>query len=126
MSAGRERNSDGSAPAPPHPVCIPDETGHCGVCGDQGLVARVLEVLDGEPTARARLEERERREGQEIEAALDLLDGVTPGDRIVVHMGFAIAVVRDEDGGAPGIGSSGGRRNRGPADAGSGGAGGSP
>lgn len=96
MSGTRERADGGSPPGFPHPVCIPDETGHCGVCGDRGLVARVLEVLDDGPAARVRLEEP-GREGEEAEVALDLLGGVAPGDRIVVHMGFAIAAVREHD-----------------------------
>jgi hydrogenase maturation factor len=72
------------------PVCVPDESGHCSICGDEGLVGAVLEVLD-DGAARVRLESGVRR------VALDLLEDVRVGDRIVVHLDFAIARVREED-----------------------------
>lgn len=85
-----------AVPGAEYPVCVPDETGHCSVCGDEGLVGTVLELSDRGDTARVRLDEASRG-SREIEAALDLLDGVAPGDRIVVHMGFAIGTVREGD-----------------------------
>ena len=34
--------------------------------------------------------------GETARVALDLLPGVEPGDRLLVHLGFAIARVREE------------------------------
>lgn len=80
------------------PACVPDEDGRCSVCGDEGLVGEVLE-LGEDGMGRVRLE----RPGREADpdapgeaVALDLLEEVAPGDRVVVHMGFAIARIREE------------------------------
>jgi hydrogenase maturation factor len=68
-------------------VCLPDEGGSCSVCADQGLIGQVLEVRRG--AAQVRI----GRGVQEV--AVDLIDPVRPGDRVVVHLGFAIARVQD-------------------------------
>ena len=66
-------------------ACLPD--GGCSICADQGLVGEVLEV---------RQDAAQVRIGQQVEnVAIDLLQGVRVGDRVVVHLGFAIARVRD-------------------------------
>lgn len=61
----------------------------CSICGDEGLLGEVLAVGDGGAIARVRLDR-----GIE-EVALELLEDVKPGDRVVVHLGFAIARVQD-------------------------------
>jgi hydrogenase maturation factor len=57
----------------------------CITCGDEGVPMRVLAVeidgavcVDGDGT---------RHEG----VAVDLVEPVTPGDRVIVHAGVAIA-----------------------------------
>lgn len=68
------------------PVCVPDDRGHCSICADEGLVARVLSIEAG-ATARVLIG------GEAQVVALDLIDGVRPGDAILVHLGFAIAAL---------------------------------
>lgn len=70
-------------------VCMADEPSGCSICGDEGLIGEVLEVAQSQGAAQVRI----GRDIQEI--ALDLLEGVRPGDRVVVHLGFAIASVQD-------------------------------
>ena len=81
-----------SRPATPQPslasVCVLDESGACSVCGDTALVGEVLEV-PGRSVARVRLSDGVR------EVNTDLLEGVKAGERVVVHLGFAIARVRE-------------------------------
>lgn len=73
------------------PACAPGPTGHCSVCGDEAVAVRVVAVDRASDTARV--------EGP-VEAdtvALDLVEDVTVGDRLMVHMGFAIARVEERD-----------------------------
>lgn len=79
------------------PACVPEEHRACSVCGDEGLLGEVLEAPNGEAMGRVRLE-RESAAGGGLEqvVAFDLLEDVGVGDRVVVHMGFAIARVREE------------------------------
>jgi D-sedoheptulose 7-phosphate isomerase len=65
-------------------------SGSCAVCGDEGEVGTVLELMPDPRIARVRLPSGER------EVAVEFLDGVRPGDRIVVQLGFAIGTL-DED-----------------------------
>lgn len=67
-------------------VCTPDVTGHCTLCGDDAAEAVVLAVDAVTRLAVVRLG------GGSATIALDLLDGagVTVGDRVLVHQGFAI------------------------------------
>jgi len=82
-------------------ACVPGPAGHCSVCGDEGWVGTVVAVADGGSEARV------RPEGEAgVEVALDLVDGVAAGDRVVVHMGFAIATVRDGEASADAAGSA--------------------
>lgn len=57
----------------------------CGLCGDVALEAEVLAVADGGASARV------RAGGCEMEIATDLVEPVRSGDRLLVHLGFAIA-----------------------------------
>lgn len=64
-------------------TCVPEADGSCSICADEGLEGEVLSVDPG----RVRLDR-----GVE-DVAFDLLDDVRPGDRVVVHLGFALARV---------------------------------
>ena len=78
------------------PACVPDESGHCAICADEGRIGEVVEASGaGSPAATGRV-----RIGDEIEeVSLALLDDVAPGEKLVVHLGFAIARL-DEGGDA--------------------------
>lgn len=67
----------------------PGRTGSCSICADEGRVGEVVAVEGEGPGAIGRV----RVEGVDEEVALDLLDDVRPGQRIVVHLGFAIGRV---------------------------------
>ena len=69
---------------PAQPGCEVTPDGHCTVCGDQALVARVISVDGAARAAEVELE------GAVRVVALDLVDGVRPGDAVLVHQGFAI------------------------------------
>ena len=71
--------------------CVLDEGGRCSVCGDTAFVGEVLEV-PARSVARVRLPDGVR------EVNTDLLAGVKAGERVVVHLGFAIARVREPAG----------------------------
>lgn len=72
------------------PACAPGPAGSCSICGDEAVAVRVLEVDTATDTARV--------EGP-VDAdrvALDLVDDVQVGDRLMVHMGFAIGTIADD------------------------------
>lgn len=68
--------------------CIPNADGSCAICADEGIPGQVLELrpfnmaLVQMPTT-------------EQEVALDLLDDVQVGDRLLVHVGVAIAKLEE-------------------------------
>lgn len=67
------------------PACVSDPvTGHCSVCADEAIEARILSI-SADRLARAEVG------GAVREIALDLLDGVAVGDRVLVHAGVAIS-----------------------------------
>lgn len=89
-----------SGPADLPPACVPEEEGgRCSICGDEGLEAEVVEAPEDPGAGRVRIS---RRDGsaEERRVAFDLLPGVEAGDRVVVHMGFAIARLRGDGGGS--------------------------
>jgi hydrogenase assembly chaperone HypC/HupF len=55
----------------------------CITCGDEGVPMRVVELDDGEAVC-------VDQDGVSHEVAVDLLDAVRPGKRILVHAGVAI------------------------------------
>jgi D-sedoheptulose 7-phosphate isomerase len=74
------------------PVCEPHPlTGHCITCSDEGDEGVVVSIA-GHGTALVAWG------GEEREVAIDLVEGVRVGDRVLVHAGVAIA--RLADGGA--------------------------
>ena len=74
-------------------VCVPEADGSCSLCGDEGWVGRVVEV-PRPGVARVRREDGVGEAGGR-EVATDLVEPVTAGDALVVHLGFAIAKVRE-------------------------------
>lgn len=75
-----------------------DRVRGCAVCGDEAFPARVLEVRPGPRSARVILlatksEDACTSADTELEAALDLVDGVAVGDVVLVHQGFVIGLV---------------------------------
>ncbi len=69
--------------------CTPDPVGGCSLCGDEAVQVRVVEVDVGTDTARVEGAVSVER------VALDLVEDVRVGDRLMVHMGFAIGRVTD-------------------------------
>lgn len=57
----------------------------CSICADEGIEAEILDV-----TVEGR-EGRVRSAKGVEQVALDLIDSPRPGDRVIVHLGFAIA-----------------------------------
>lgn len=70
--------------------CGTDGEAGCAICRDEAQVAEIVELLDGGGSARV------RSDGLEFEAALDLLADVRPGDRVLVHLGFALSRLEEE------------------------------
>jgi hypothetical protein len=66
------------------PTCVPDASGRCATCADEGIEALVVAVLDDGMAA-------VQVEGRRQEVAIELLDGIRAGDRVLVHAGVAIA-----------------------------------
>lgn len=77
------------------PACVPDERGSCSICGDEGRAADVLESGGKRDRGLVRLADGPEA-GEERRVALDLVPAVQEGDRVIVHMGFAIGLVRDD------------------------------
>jgi D-sedoheptulose 7-phosphate isomerase len=64
----------------------------CPICSDEGEVGTVLELTPDPRVARVRLPSGDR------EVAVDFLEEVRPGDRIVVQLGFAIGTLEESRG----------------------------
>lgn len=60
-----------------------DGAWHCITCADEGRAGRVV-ALHAASMASVELD------GRIEEVALDLLDGVAPGDHVLVHAGVAL------------------------------------
>ena len=58
----------------------------CITCGDQGVPMRIVELHEGEAVC-------VDQDGASHEVAVELLDTVRPGERILVHAGVAIGAV---------------------------------
>jgi hydrogenase expression/formation protein HypC len=61
------------------------DAGHCITCSDEGVAMRVLRVDSGRALA---LCEDDAGEHSSVEIAL--VDGVAPGDSLLVHAGTAL------------------------------------
>lgn len=70
-------------------ACVPGRAASCAICADEGRVGEVIAVEGRGLGAVGRV----AIDGAVEEVALDLLDGVRPGERVVVHLGFAIGRV---------------------------------
>jgi len=72
-----------SASRPPD-NCVPNADGSCSICGDEALPGVVENIRPESGTA-------EVRTGSGITTvAIDLLEEVSIGDTVMVHLGFAI------------------------------------
>jgi hydrogenase maturation factor len=69
--------------------CDPTAEGHCATCSDEALPAQVLRV-----DAQAGLALVTMKDTTE-EVDITLVDGITPGDIILVHGGVAIANAKE-------------------------------
>lgn len=110
-AAGRGASEAERGVGPLPPACTPAPGGGCSICGDEGWEAEVVELVDGGRGARVRSVERPGP-GEERRIALDLVEDVAAGDRVIVHLGFAIAAVREDAPGAGRDGAPGARRDR--------------
>lgn len=67
-----------------NPHCVPDPvTGRCATCADEGEEGRVVS-LGADALARVEIA------GEIREVAMDLVEGIAPGDRVLVHAGVAL------------------------------------
>ena len=64
------------------PACV--HHAGCITCGDEGVPMRVLSVRDDTAVCAD-------EDGAQHEVAVELVDPVAPGDRVLVHAGVAIA-----------------------------------
>jgi hypothetical protein len=64
--------------------CEPGPDGHCSICSDEGIPGRVIALR---PNEMALVE----MDNSQQEVALDLIENVQVGDRLLVHVGVAIA-----------------------------------
>lgn len=74
-----------------------DAEGHCITCSDEAIPMRVVEILvDGSVAICEALDEAPAESGAagttaHVEVLIGLLDGVAPGDLVLVHAGAALA-----------------------------------
>jgi HupF/HypC family len=66
-------------------ICSPDSAGHCLTCSDAAIEVQVLRMDTTTGMALVALEE------ETAEIDVSLIDPITPGDRLLVHGGVAIA-----------------------------------
>lgn len=69
-------------------VCEPGPDGHCAICSDEALPGQVLEIR---PNQIALVQ----METVQLEIALDLVENVQTGERLLIHAGVAIAKLED-------------------------------
>ena len=64
--------------------CIPDAHGHCITCSDEAVTVTVLSVDEAAGIACVQIQDATE------EVDVTLIDGVVPGDMLLVHGGVAI------------------------------------
>lgn len=79
-------------------ACDPAAPGGCALCADEALRAGVMSVDTQARMASVALlgdgnAGRDTADGAVIAAALDLVDGISVGDVVLVHQGFVISRV---------------------------------
>lgn len=77
-------------------TCDPGDAGGCALCGDEALPARVLDVRanDGLATVTMLATGAASLPANAcIDVAIDLVDGISIGDVVLVHQGFVISRV---------------------------------
>lgn len=80
-------------------ACDPAAASGCALCADEALRASVMSVDTQARMASVALlgdgnAGRGTADGAVIAAALDLVDGISVGDLVLVHQGFVISRVR--------------------------------
>lgn len=70
-------------------TCTLEDDG-CTTCGDVGVPVRVVQLLSEEQAL------CEDRTGEQAEIAIDFTPETRPGDVLLVHMGTAIAQIRED------------------------------
>ena len=87
----QETSSNRREAAHPTTVCsLNADPSHCITCADELLAVKVLAVDAATTTARVQVQDHE----EEID--ISLLDGVTPGEVVLVHAGVAITCLGKE------------------------------
>ncbi len=77
-------------------TCDPEDAGGCALCGDEALPARVLDVRASDGLATVTMlaiGATSLGANASIDVAIDLVDGVSIGDVVLVHQGFVISRV---------------------------------
>lgn len=75
-------------------TCDPEDAGWCALCGDEALPARVLDVRANDGLATVTMlasGAASSPANANIDVAIDLVDGVSIGDVVLVHQGFVIS-----------------------------------
>ena len=73
--------------------CVPNADGSCSICGDEASPAVIESIDAASGTAQVR-----GIIGASRTVALDLLDGANVGDTVMVHLGFAIERLAQDNG----------------------------
>ena len=79
----------GPTPDLPAAVCSPD--GECITCGDVAVILTVVTVASADALCR-------NEEGRTETVAVELVDPVSVGDRLLVHAGVALELFPQEGG----------------------------
>jgi len=77
-------------------TCDPEDAGGCALCGDEALPARVLDVRASDGLATVTMLASGAASlsvNACLDVAIDLVDGVSIGDVVLVHQGFVISRV---------------------------------
>jgi len=64
--------------------CVPNADGSCSICGDEAIPGVVQNIQSKSATAQV------RTSSGITTVAIDLLDEVSIGDTLMIHLGFAI------------------------------------
>ncbi len=80
-----------------HERCGIGEEGHCLTCSDEALPARVLGINQATGQALVALQDTEV-----VEVDVSLVEGVAPGDWLLVHGGVAVTCLGEAGNGANG------------------------
>lgn len=80
--------------------CVPNADGSCSICGDEAIPGVVENIQTESATADV------RTSSGTTTVAIDLLDEVSIGDTLMIHLGFAIGhLSRSQSETVPGVGN---------------------